>query len=154
MLNSRAWEQQESCLVQSTQCRSLGSIYACSCWCPRDNGAARKSHNEHTRNALKHSTYSHKWWEILKGSIIDVSSLFLLSVGPEVVWWWLLLRKFHSWAFSFTISSVVSCSSHLCLFSLSLGAILWPLGLLSFFVCFLILTHMVVLILWVHFLYF
>ena len=36
---------------------------------------------------------------------------------------------------------------------LSLGAILWPSGLMSFCVCFLILTHMVVLILWVYFLY-
>ena len=37
---------------------------------------------------------------------------------------------------------------------LSLGEILWPCGLLSFFVRFLILTHMVVLTLWVCFLYF
>ena len=34
--------------------------------------AARESHNECTRNTLKHSTCSHKWWEILKGSIFGV----------------------------------------------------------------------------------
>ena len=32
-------------------------------------GAARESHNESTRNTLKRSTCSHKWWETLKGSI-------------------------------------------------------------------------------------
>ena len=30
-------------------------------------GAARESHNESTRNTLKHSTCSYKWWETLKG---------------------------------------------------------------------------------------
>ena len=29
-------------------------------------GAARESHNESTRNILKHSTCSHKWWETLR----------------------------------------------------------------------------------------
>ena len=36
------------------------------------NGAARNSHNERTRNTLKPSTCSHKWWETLKGSIFEV----------------------------------------------------------------------------------
>ena len=35
-------------------------------------GAARESHNERTRNTLKHSTCSPKWWETLKGSIFGV----------------------------------------------------------------------------------
>ena len=35
-------------------------------------GAARESHNDHTRNTLKHSTSSHKWWETLTGSIFGV----------------------------------------------------------------------------------
>ena len=35
-------------------------------------GAARESHNEPTRNTLKHSTCSHKWWETLKGTIFGV----------------------------------------------------------------------------------
>ena len=34
--------------------------------------------------------------------------LFLLSGSPEVVWWWLLLRKPHSLAFSLTARSVSS----------------------------------------------
>ena len=55
----------------------------------------------------------------------------MLSLNPEVVWWWLLLRKRRSRALSSTVSSVVSSSSHLCLVSLSLGAILWPTSLLS-----------------------
>ena len=47
----------------------------------------------------------------------------------------------HSWALSLTISSVVSSSSHLSLVALSLGAILWPSGVLSICICFLILTQ-------------
>ena len=35
-------------------------------------GAAMESHNERTRNTLKHSTCSHKWWEALEGSIFGV----------------------------------------------------------------------------------
>ena len=35
-------------------------------------GTAKESHNKHTRNTLKHSTYSHKWWEPLKCSISGV----------------------------------------------------------------------------------
>ena len=42
-----------------------------------------------------------------------------------MVWWWLLLRKCHSWALSLTVNSDASSSSHFCLVSLSLGAILW-----------------------------
>ena len=33
------------------------------------HGFARESHNDRTRNTLKHSACSHKWWETLKGSI-------------------------------------------------------------------------------------
>ena len=36
--------------------------------------AARESHNERTRNTLKHSTSSHKWLETLKSSIFGVKS--------------------------------------------------------------------------------
>ena len=35
-------------------------------------GAARESHNEGTRNTLKHSTCSYKWWKTLKVSIFGV----------------------------------------------------------------------------------
>ena len=77
----------------------------------------------------------------LKAQSLVWSHLFLLSGGSGVVWWWLLLRKHHSWALSLTVSSVVSSSSHLCLVSLSIGAILWLSGLLSFCICFLILTQ-------------
>ena len=55
---------------------------------------------------------------------------------------------------SLTVSSIVSISTHLCLVSISLGTIVWPSGLMSFYECFLIFTHMVVLILWVCFAYF
>ena len=34
--------------------------------------AARESHNERSRNTLKHFTCSHKWWETLKDSIFGV----------------------------------------------------------------------------------
>ena len=45
-------------------------------------GAARESHNERTRNTLKHSTCSHKWWETLKGTIIGVKQSILALRGP------------------------------------------------------------------------
>ena len=61
-------------------------------------GAARESHTERTTNTLKHSTGSHKWLEILKGSIFGVKPSIPALRRPEVVWWWLLLRKPHSWA--------------------------------------------------------
>ena len=51
-----------------------------------------------TRNTLKYSTCSHKWWETLKGSIFGVKPSIPALRGAEVVWWWLLLRKPHSWA--------------------------------------------------------
>ena len=54
-----------------------------------------------------------------------------------MVWWWLLLRNRYYWALSLTVSSVVRCSSHLCLVSVSLDTILLPSGLLSFYVYFL-----------------
>ena len=51
-------------------------------WCRARNeehwggvyAVARESHNECTRNILKHSTCSHNWWETLKGSIVGVKS--------------------------------------------------------------------------------
>ena len=112
-------------------------------------GAARESHNERTRNTLKHSTCSHT---VSGGRHLKARSLvwsqdraapppFLLLMGLQVDWWWLLLRKRRSWDLSLTESSVVSSSSHLCLIFLSLGAILWPSAWS--------LTHMVVLIRWV-----
>ena len=84
--------------------------------------AARELHNERTRNTLKHSTCSHKWWETLKCPSIPVLTV------PRVVWWWLLLRKIHSCALSLTVCSVLSRSSHLCLVSLSLGEFFGLLG--------------------------
>ena len=38
----------------------------------RVHGAAKESHNERTRNTLKHSTCSHKWWRHRKISIFGV----------------------------------------------------------------------------------
>ena len=100
-------------------------------------GAARESHNERTRNTLEHSlTCSHKWWETLKGSVFGVDVLFLLSGGREVVWWWLMLRKPHSWALILIASGVMSSLSLLYLVSLGLCAILWPSELPYSCICF------------------
>ena len=63
-------------------------------------GAARESHNERTRNTVKHSTCSHTWWESWKSRSLVWNLLFLLSGDLEVVWWWLLLRKPHSCSLS------------------------------------------------------
>ena len=45
-------------------------------------GATRELHNERTRNALKHSTCSHKWRETLKGSIFSVKPSIPALRGP------------------------------------------------------------------------
>ena len=116
-------------------------------------GAVRESHNEQTRNTLKHSTCLHKWWETLKFLIFGVKPSIPAHRGPGGGLMVALAEKASLLGSQFD-SSVVSSSSHLCFVSLSLGAILWPFGLLSFCVCFLTLTHMVVLILWVYFFYF
>ena len=50
----------------------------------RDYGAARESHNERTRNTLKHSTCSHKWGETLKGSFFGVKPYIPALQGPGV----------------------------------------------------------------------
>ena len=48
-------------------------------------GAARESHNERTRNTLKYSTHSHKWWETLKVLIFGVKPSIPALRGPEVL---------------------------------------------------------------------
>ena len=50
-------------------------------------GAARKWLNERTRNTPKHSTCSHKWWKIPKGSIFCVKPSISALRRLEVVWW-------------------------------------------------------------------
>ena len=59
-------------------------------------GAAMESHNQCTRNTLKHSICLHKWWESIKGSVFGVKPSIPALRGPQVVWWWLLPRKCHS----------------------------------------------------------
>ena len=44
--------------------------------------AARETHNERTRNTLKHFTFSNKWRETLKGSIFGVSPSIPALSGP------------------------------------------------------------------------
>ena len=78
--------------------------------------ATIESHNERTRNTLKHSTCSHKFCETLKGSIFGVKPSIPGLRSPDVVWWQLLLRKRHFWSLSLTVSSVVSSLQLLCLF--------------------------------------
>ena len=45
-------------------------------------GAPRESHNEGTRNTLKHSTCAHKWWETLKRLIFGVKPSIPALIGP------------------------------------------------------------------------
>ena len=47
------------------------------------SGAAGQSHNECIRNALKHSTCSHKWWETIKGSIFGVKPSIPALMEPR-----------------------------------------------------------------------
>ena len=117
-------------------------------------GAARESHNKQTRNSLKHSTCSHKQWETRKGSMFGVKPYIPAPRGAR--WWFgvapaekasLLGSQFDSKQCREQFMTPLSCFH-------GLGVILWPSGLLSFCVCFFILIHMLVLILWVCFLYF
>ena len=79
---------------------------------------------------------------ILKGSIFCVEPSIPALRGTEVVWWFFLHRKPHSWALSLMASSVVSSLSLLCLVSLSLWAILWHSELLFSSICSSILIRM------------
>ena len=45
-------------------------------------GAVCESDNERTRNTLKHSTCSRKWWETLKSSIFCVKPSIPVFTGP------------------------------------------------------------------------
>ena len=60
--------------------------------------AARESHNERSRNTLKHSTCSHKWCETLKCSVFGVKGALRRRVVAPAI------RKRHSWALSFVSS--------------------------------------------------
>ena len=90
---------------------------------PRESMVLQESHIMSTPGILWSSPPVHisggRHW---KAQSLVWNLLFLLSGGLEVVWWWLLLRKLHSWALSLTTTSVVSSLSLLCLVSLSLGA--------------------------------
>ena len=106
--------------------------------------AARESHNERTRNTLKHSTYSHKWFKTMKGLIFGVKpsipalsgSVSGLVVSPA--------EKPSLLCFRF--DSKKSCEQFVTGLS---SAILWPSRLLSSCVCCFILIQMGVLVIWV-----
>ena len=109
-------------------------------------GATRESHNERTRNTMKHFTCSHKWWETLKGSIVGVKPSILALSWPGGGLVVSLAEKASFLGSPFDSNSAMSSSAHFCHVALSLGAILWLSGFQSFCICFLILTHMVILI--------
>ena len=68
-------------------------------------------------------------------------------------WWW--FGDGSCWeSLTHAVFSVARSLALLCLVSLSQGEIFWPSKFLSSCVCFLILSHMVVLVFWVCFLYF
>ena len=111
-------------------------------------GAARELHNERTRNTLKHSTCSQKWWETLKCLILGAKPSILALKGPgcglvvaPAEKATLLGSQFDSKQCCEQFGTPLSC------FPLSIGAILWPSELLSPCVCFSILIRMGVLIL-------
>ena len=96
-----------------------------------------------------YSTRSHKWWETLTGSIFVVKPPFPAPGSPEVFWWWILLRKRHSMDSQF--------DNKQCREQFVTPLYCFPqsrCNSLAFCICFLVLTHMVVVILWVCFLYF
>ena len=135
--------------------RLLRSICSCSFW-PREFMVLQMdSHNERTRNTLKHSTCSHKWWETLEGSIFGVMPSALRGpVGCLVVAIAenasVLGSQFDSKQCREQFVTPLSCfpqSRNSRCNSLSFRTPVLSL-------CFLNLTHMAMLILWVCFLYF
>ena len=62
-----------------------GQLMLASAKAQRVYSAARDSHNECTRNTLKHSTCSHKWWETLKGLIFGCAAVYSCS---QEAWRW------------------------------------------------------------------
>ena len=127
------------------------------CWPvqgPRGSMVPQGSHNERSRNTLKHSTCSHNWWETLKGSIFGVKPSNPALRGPGGGLVVAPAENASLLGLSFTARSFMSSLSLLCFVSLSIGEILCPSKLLSSWVCFSILIHLGVLILWVGLLYF
>ena len=64
----RAYDAKQTAYHAWCKARSAGNwsrIMLARAEAQRVYGAARESHNESTRNTLKHSTCSHKWWETL-----------------------------------------------------------------------------------------
>ena len=105
-------------------------------------GAARESHNERTWNSMKHSTCSHMRWETLKDSIFGEKPSAPALSGPGGGMVVPPAEKASLLGSQFDSKQCREQLSHICLVSLFLGSIFWPSGLLSFCVCFLILTHM------------
>ena len=93
-------------------------------------GAARESHNERTRNTLKHSTCSHQWWETLKGSIFGVKPSSPALKGPGGGLVVAPAEKASLLGFQLSLDKHSSLSLH-CLVSLNIGAIFWASELLS-----------------------
>ena len=117
-------------------------------------GAARESHNERTRNTLKHCTCSHKWWETLKGSIFAVQQSIPALWRPRGGLVVAPAEKPSLPGYQFDSKQCLeqfitplSCFPQSQCNSLAFRT-------LVLCICFLILTHMMVLILWVCFLYF
>ena len=67
---------------------------------PRGAMVLQGNHKMNEPGTLKHSTRSHKWWETFKGPIFGVKPSIPALRVHESVWWWLLLRKHHSWILS------------------------------------------------------
>ena len=81
--------------------------------------AARESQNERTRNTMKLSTCSHKWWETLKCSIFGVESIITVSGEPECGLVVVPAEKTSLLGFQVDSNSVVSSLSLLCFVSVS-----------------------------------
>ena len=86
LFDARCWSAYDAKQTSyRTWCRSSnaehwGQFVLAHAEAQRIHGAERESHNEFTRNTLKHSTCSHRWWETLKGSIFGVKpSIHALS---------------------------------------------------------------------------
>ena len=132
----RAW-----CRARNTE--HWGKFVLARAEAQRVYGAARESHNERTRNTLKSSTCSHKWWETQKGSIFGAKPSIFALRGPRGGLGVAPTEKISHFCTQFESKHRREQFSLLCLVSLSLGE------LLSSYVCFSILICVGVVVFWV-----
>ena len=83
--------------VKGCNAEHLGQFVLARPEAQRVYGAARESHNKRTKNTLKRSICSLKWWQTLKGSIFGVKPSIHALMNPRGGLVVHTAEKPHSW---------------------------------------------------------